>query len=598
MMKSSTAPAPKQMRPYAGSATLAQKVTGRWRRVAAEPGKIIILTAALLVLGALILYPMARLVLLGLAGDSGAGALRPLINAFSDPGMVKAVGNSALLAVSVTGGSLALGLPMAWLVSRTDMPGKALIRISAAIAFVVPSFITVIAWIFLAAPNSGYLNKLLNGLLGTTTPFFNVISFSGLVFIEIAHLYPLVFFTVCAALVNIDPGYEQAARVLGAGRVRTALHVTLPLVRPAVLSSAILVILDALSSFGAPAAIGTMANFSVITTKIYKLLTFPPHFEQAAALAFPIVVFTLASLLLQRLLIRDIRYRTLSGKAGAKALPVRLGRGRWAAAAFCGTVFFVTAFLPLAALVLLSLLTAFGDDVTFANLTLDHFAMIVDSTFGVFDTVKHSLFLSAGAAFICVILGVLFAWFVERTTIIGRGLVSATIFIAYGFPAITFAVAIMLGYLNWFYGTFTILLIAYVAKQLPISFVLSRSVLKQIAPELEEAARVAGAGWLRTLTAVTLPLLKPSMWAGALLVFAFGLRELTMSAILAQPATQVMSTKVIEYLETGEVEQAAAMALIIVVLSLASLVLYRLVSGGNLIDMKKVTSWSKKHGHD
>ncbi|HEY0208895.1 iron ABC transporter permease [Acerihabitans sp.] len=586
MMKSSIAPAPEQVRHYAVPATLAQKATGRWRRVAAEPGKILILTAALLVLGALIIYPMAKLVLLGVAGDSGMATLQPLIKAFSDTGMTKAAVNSALLAVSVTGGALALGLPMAWLVSRTDMPGKTLIRVSAAVAFVVPSFITVIAWIFLAAPNSGYLNKLLSGLFGTTTPLFNIISFSGLVFIEIAHLYPLVFFTVCAALVNIDPGYEQAARVLGAGRTRTALQVTLPLVRPAVVSSAILVMLDALSSFGAPAAIGTMANFSVITTKIYKLLAFPPHFAQAAALALPIVVFTLASLLLQRLLIRDIRYRTLSGKAGAKALPVRLGRGRWAAAAFCGTVFFISAFLPLAALALLSLLTAFGDDVTLANLTLDHYAMIVDSTFSVFDTVKHSLFLAAAAAFICIILGVLFAWFVERTTIIGRGLVSATIFVAYGFPAITFAVAVMLGYLDWFYGTFTILLIAYVAKQLPISFVLSRSVLKQIAPELEEAARVGGAGWLRTLIAITLPLLKPSMWAGALLIFAFGLRELTMSAILAQPSTQVMSTKVMEYLETGAVEQAAAMALIIVVLSLGSFVLYRLMSGRNFINVK------------
>ncbi len=584
MMKMSAAPAPERARRYAGP--LADKVAVRWRRVAAEPGKILILTAALLVLGALIIYPMAMLVRLGIAGDSGAVTLRPLVKAFSDAGMTKAAMNSALLAASVTGGALTLGLPMAWLVSRTDMPGKTLIRLSAAIAFVVPSFITVIAWIFLAAPHSGYLNKLLHGLFGTVTPFFNIISFSGLVFIEIAHLYPLVFFTVSAALVNIDPGYEQAARVLGAGRARTAFKITLPLVRPAVLSSAILVILDALSSFGAPAAIGTMANFSVITTKIYKLLTFPPHFEQAAALAFPIVVFTLASLLLQRLLIRDIRYRTLSGKAGAKALPVRLGWGRWVGAAFCGTVFFVTAFLPLAALALLSLLTAFGDEVAFANLTLDHFAMIFDPTFSVLDTIKHSLLLSATAAFICIILGVLFAWFVERTAIAGRGLVTATIFIAYGFPAITFAVAIMLGYLDWFYGTFTILLIAYVAKQLPISFVLSRAVLKQIAPELEEAARVAGAGWLRTLTAVTLPLLKPSMWAGALLIFAFGLRELTMSAILAQPSTQVMSTKVMEYLETGAVEQAAAMALIVVALSLGSFVLYRLMSGQNFINVK------------
>ena len=558
----------------------------RWRRMTAEPVKLLVLAVALLILVGLVIYPMAMLVRLGIADDDGVPTLAPLISVFTDAGMIKAALNSVQLAACVTLGALALGLPMAWLVSRTDMPGKNLIRVGAAIAFIVPSFITVIAWIFLAAPNSGYLNLLLQTLFDTDTPYFNVISFNGLVFIEIAHLYPLVFFTVSAALANIDPGYEQAARVLGAGRLRTVWRVTLPLVRPAVLSGAILVMLDTLSSFGAPDAIGTMANFSVLTTKIYKLLSFPPHFGQAAALALPIMVFTLFCLLLQRVLIRDIRYRTLSGKAGAVSLPVRLGRGRWASAVFCGLVFFVTAFLPLAALVLLSVLRAFGADVTLANLTLEHYAMIMDTTFSVFVTVKHSLFLSAAAAVICVVLGVLFAWFVERTTIAGRGLVTATIFVAYGFPAVIFAVAIMLGYLNWFYGTFTILLIAYVAKQLPIAFVLSRTVLKQLAPELEEAARVGGAGWLRTLSSITLPLLKPSLWAGLLLVFAFGLRELTMSAILAQPATQVMATKVLEYLETGAVEQAAAMALIVVVLSLGAFVLYRLMSGRHFIDIK------------
>jgi iron(III) transport system permease protein len=235
--------------------------------------------------------------------------------------------------------------------------------------------------------------------------------------------------------------------------------------------------------------------------------------------------------------------------------------------------------LPLGALATLSLLTAYGADVTWQNLTLNNFAMIADPTFSVFDAINHSMLLSAATALICIALGILFAWFVERTAIFGRGVVTVTILIAYGFPSIAFAVAVMLGYLSLLYGTFSILMIAYVAKKLPISFVLFRSGLKQITPDLEEAARVGGAGWARTVTHITLPLLKSSLWTAALLIFSLGLRELPMSAILSQPDTQVMSTKVMEYLETGAVELAAAMALIIVVLSLAALILSKAISG-------------------
>jgi iron(III) transport system permease protein len=287
----------------------------------------------------------------------------------------------------------------------------------------------------------------------------------------------------------------------------------------------------------------------------------------------------------QRSIVKGNRYRTVSGKSRS-AQPVRLGAAKGPALALCGLVFTVTSILPLAALVILSLLTAFGADVTLENMTLKHFETIIDPTIGVFDSVYHSLLLSAISAVVCILLGTMFAWFVERTTIVGRGLVTATILIAYGFPAIAFAVGIMLGYLNLFYGTFTILIIAYVAKNLPIAFVLFRTALTQITPDLEEAARVCGAGWTRTLAHVTLPLLKTSSWAAGLLVFALSLRELSMSAILTQPNTQVMSTKVMDYLEQGTVELAAALALIIVVLSLGALFLSRAIAGRSSLEVK------------
>jgi iron(III) transport system permease protein len=189
-------------------------------------------------------------------------------------------------------------------------------------------------------------------------------------------------------------------------------------------------------------------------------------------------------------------------------------------------------------------------------------------------------------AFVCVTIGLICAWFVERSTIVGRGAVSVVIMITYGFPAVAFAVAIMLGYINLLYGTFTIIGIAYVAKNLPVAFVFFRSAFKQLSVDLEEAARVVGAGWGLTMLHITLPLLKTSAWSAALLVFAVALRELSMSAILSQPGTAVMSTQVLDYIETGAIELAAAMALIIVVLSIVALAAMRLIAGRNPIEIK------------
>jgi iron(III) transport system permease protein len=238
------------------------------------------------------------------------------------------------------------------------------------------------------------------------------------------------------------------------------------------------------------------------------------------------------------------------------------------------------------ALLALSLLKAFGLELTAANLTLRNFEMIANPARSVFSTIQHSFMLAAVTAFVCMILGFVCAWFVERSAFFGRGAVSVVIMITYGFPAIAFAVAIMLGYVSVLYGTFLIIGIAYVAKNLPVAFVLFRSALKQLSTDLEEVARVVGAGWGATMLHISLPLLKTSAWSAALLVFAVALRELSMSAILTQPATEVMSTKVMDYVETGAIELAAAMALIIVCLSVAALIAMRLVAGRGSIEVE------------
>jgi iron(III) transport system permease protein len=545
------------------------------RRISAiQPVRVVVIGAALAILFALIAYPLTLLIGYSLIDQQGNLTFDTFGEAFSRRGMLTATMNSVWLVFWVTLGACALGIPLAWIVARTDAPGKSLVFLSAGISFVIPTFISVISWIFLAAPNSGYLNKFAIEYLGFTHAPLNIMSFGGLVFIEIIGVYPLVFFAVNVALNNIDASHEQAARVLGANRLRTTLTITLPLVRPAILSAVILVMLDALSSFGAPAAIGTMANFSVITTKIYDLLTFPPQFNYAAAVAMPIMLFTAISLLIQKYVIRAENFRTLSGKATPEQV-VTLGGWRWLAGGFCLLVAAVTAILPLGSLVLLSLLTNFGADINFGNLVGKHYALIVDPYYPAWSSILHSILLALATATVCATLGLVLGWIVERFRFFGRELISFLVMIAYGFPSIAYAVGVLMGYVDLFYGTLTLILISYAGKLLPIAFVMVRNGIQQLSTDLEEAARISGAGWLRSIRDVTFPLVRGAVGIAWVLVFSLSLRELSMSAILAQSDTQVMPTVVLQFIEDGAVELAAALAVIIVGVSLAMLLLAR-----------------------
>jgi iron(III) transport system permease protein len=550
-----------------------------------DPAQLFVVAIVLAACGGLVGFPIAMLVAHSFVDGSGHFGVNAFALLLTDRSIATAAVNSLFFIAYVTAGCLAIGVPLAWLVARTDVPAKLCIRGAIAVAFIIPSFINVIAWIFLAAPNSGYLNKLLVSWLGLAAPPFNIFSFGGLVFIETAHLFPIVFFAVAAALGNIDASHEQAARMLGAGRWRTTLTITLPLVAPAVVSSATLCMLDALSSFGAPAAIGTMANFTVLSTAIYGLLTYPPRLALAAAVSLPIALFTLVCLWAQQRYLKRNNFVTVTGKANAPQL-MGLGAWRYPALAIALTLVCIVSILPFFALVALSLLKAFGTELIIGNFGLQHYRAVFDDSFTVFPAVKNSLLLALSGAAICVVLGIMVAWLVERSKVAGRGIVSAIVMLAYGFPSIILGVAVMLGYIDVLYGTLTIILIAYVARHLPIGFVFVRSLMKQVSPELEEAARILGAGRLRSLYDITYPVLRPAAFIAWLLIFSLCLREQPMSAILTQNGTEVMSTMVLRFIEDGSIEVAAAISVLIVVVSMAAIGIARIFAPRELLEMR------------
>ncbi|MFQ5658357.1 MAG: ABC transporter permease [Candidatus Methylomirabilales bacterium] len=550
-----------------------------------EPVKYIVMILCAVFLLGLVCYPMFLLFRFSLLSESGSLTLNNYFEVLDRPGLFRALKNSFILGIFVPIGCMALGLPMAWAVSRTNMPLKTLVRALSGIAFVIPSFIGSIAWIFLLAPNSGKLNKILIALFDLETPPFNIFTMSGLIFILIMHFYPLVFFTVSAALDNIDPSYEDAARSLGAGRFRTALGVTFPLVTPAVFSGGILVVLDSLAAFGAPATIGFPGNFHVLTTKIYTLLAHPPKFELAAAVSLPIILLTGLCLIAQRWYLGRRQYTTLTGKVG-QAQGTDLGRWRWAAFGVCFLVISVSVLLPMSGLLILSFMKTFGASIAFVNFTIGNYGIFFDDTFLVWHSVQNSLMLSFATATMCILLAIVYVWIVERTNIPGRGILTFIVMLTFGFPAVAMGVAVLLGYIDWIYGTLWILLVAYMAKRIPFAYIFLRNAIKQIMEELEEAARIAGASWLRSVKDVTMPLMKTGMWAAWVLVFSISLRELAMSILLAQPGTEVMAVAIYSFLEDGAVEFAAAVAVLVAALSVVTVVLARRIAGRGVLEVQ------------
>lgn len=551
---------------------------------AREPAKYTILFAAVVILGLLVIYPVWLLFHFSIVDPKGGFTAQNYMEVFQRKDLYDALMNTLMLGVLVPLGCLLLGLPMAWLVARTNMPGKLLVKAFAGIAFVIPSFIGTLGWIFLLAPNSGQLNKLFKSWLDLDAPLVNIFSVEGLIFVLIMHFYPLVMFAVSASLDNMDPSYEEAARNLGAGRVRTAITVTLPLVMPAVLSGAILCILDALAAFGAPAALGFAGGFHVLTTKIYSLILFPPKFELAAAVAVPIVFFTAACLFVQKVWLGRSRFTTLTGKVG-QARAVDLGPRRWVAFGLCFFVIFFSVLLPMSGLIILSLLNTFGAPIEFRNMVLDNYQIFFDDTFIVIQSIKNSFVLSISTATLCVLLGIAYVWIVERTEIVGRGAVTFIIMITFGFPAVAMGVGILIGYIDWFYGTLWILFVAYMAKKIPFAYIFLRNAIKQIMEELEEAARIAGASWARMVWDVTVPLMKTGMWVAWVLIFSISLRELAMSILLAQPGTETMAVAVYQFLDDGAVEHAAAVAVLIAVLSIGTVVVARKIAGKGALEV-------------
>jgi len=544
-----------------------------------------VLAALALVL--LMALPLGWLGYVSLGGEDGA-TLAHYRQVFTDGALRQALWNTVVLAFWVGLASLAIGAPMAWLAARTDLPGPRLIRGLILASFVTPPFLGAFAWVMLAGPNAGLLNKLYRSLTGAEGPLLNVFGMPGLIFVVTIYTFPYVFIMLANTLELIPSDVEEAAAMLGASRLRVALSVTLPMVLPAILSGFILAVLQALALFGSPAILALPAGFHTVTTQIWALFQYPPKVEMAAAFSVPLLLATALLLTLQKRLLGRRGYAAIGGKGGRRRR-IPLGSWRLPALAACLGVLACSIFLPYAILAKAAFARAWAQPLTADNLTLANVAFTFQQG-STRSAILNTLELGVLTACVGAGLAALLAYVINRKLIPGHQALAFLTLAPVAIPGVVLAVALFVTYTRpplLLYGSLAILFVAYLTKELPVGYAQSDATFKGVHPELEEAGRILGAGRLRVLGEITAPLARSGIIATWCFVFIGVIRELSASIILFTPNTKVISVVIFDLKEEGEFGAIAVLGLFMLLMTFAAVVVVQTLLGRDFVSGKE-----------
>lgn len=545
--------------------------TAKPSRLGALDSSWLLLIAVVAVLLFLVVSPFVHLVATSFRSEtSGAFTLANYAAAYGRERYVEALLNSLELGAAAALLAGVLAVPLAWGVSRTNMPGRGLVRMLVLATFITPPYTGAVAWILLAGPNAGWLNRFYALLTGAETGPFNIYSFPGLVVIIALYSYPYVFIFTTAALELVSSEMEDAANILGAGTWRTMRRVTLPLALPAILGGLIICFLEAIALFASPAMIAIPARFNVVTTQLFQFFGNPVRVEVAAAYAMPLLAITVLLVLLQRLLTRRKGFVSLTGKGGERR-PISLGRWRWAMFGYAMLVASLSIFLPYLFLMQAAFAKAWGRGFSLDNISLRNFKFVLFEHATAAQSIFHSFLYGGTAATIGVVVALGIAYIVARKLVPFAGVLGFLCVAPFVIPGVVLAIGFYAAYAPpplALYGTAWIMILAFTTRFLPIGYVNASAAIRSLNPEMEEAVRVLGGSRLTAMRRVVAPLLKRSLLGAWLLMFIPATRELSSAIFLYGPNTKVVSVMIFDMSEEGNFEYLAALALILQVLTL------------------------------
>lgn len=495
--------------------------------------------------------------------------LIPRYNDFSsviqNENTLKAIKNTFFISFSVAVLCLALGLPLSWLLTRTNLPFKKFFRSGFCLPYAIPPFVGAIGWIILANPTSGVLNQWLGLNL-------NIYSYTGLIFVETSFLFTFVLLTALTVLDNMDSSLEEAARLSGASGLRVFIDIALPLLKPAIISGFLLSFLATAASFGVPALIGGPARIYLMTTQIYtyQRMATASGLQMSIAVSVILGIATFVLLYGSQVLFGASKNYTVGGKTARPSL-VPLHTWRMPITLLLTILFSIIFVLPLTG-VLLSALSSVQGSWTLNGLTFGNFTRVLFETEETTRAIRQSLLLGFSAAVICTTFAFILNYFIYRTSWRGRNFATVAASIPFSTPGTVLALAFILSFSQGFFGvgpslynTLFLIGLAYIVKYISLSLKTVGDGYQQIHPSLEEAARISGANWWVIMRTIYAPLLKTALIASMFLVFMPVLSELTMTILLTGPGLETIGTLIFSLQEYSDMGGGGAAVLSVIV---------------------------------
>ena len=481
--------------------------------------------------------------------------------------------NSLLFAFLVAVISMVLGVAMAYLVARTDMPYGLIFEKLSISPRAFPVLIAALAWVMLLSPRIGVLNLIAREYLGF--PLFNIYSFPGMVLLMVLYESPIVFLIALNAFRLMDSSLEEQSIACGNTVLGTLRKITLPTLRPLILSTFMLVFIISLITLEVPIIIGVPAGIFVFTTAIFQIIATDYqsliYYNTAAALAMMIIPVSFITLFLYRQSVKRVeRYVTMMGKARPQNVHP-LGGWRYVALGLLSLYFFLVMLLPAFVIILISF-TEFTSSPRLellGHLTLKHWDQAFnDPVF--LRALNNTLILSFSAATVSLVLALALGYLLIRTGARWKGIIEGTAMLPIAFPGTILAIGFVWAYIRTpLYGTPWILLLYFVGNYLPFALRTLSPFLFQFHKELEEASWVSGAGTVRTIVRIVIPFLKGGLFSVWILLFQIYLREFAGPIILFTFGTEVLSTLLyLRAFEEGSLGVGAVLGVLMLVMSL------------------------------
>jgi iron(III) transport system permease protein len=534
-----------------------------------------------LVLAALVIVPLAVLIREVFFGSS-AFANNNVLNALSNPELPGALANTAIVVLS--GGSVAVvaGAVLAWLNERTDARMRRMGDALAILPLMFPSVAGTIGWIFLLAPNAGFLNvQLHRSGIGP----INIYSMYGMAFVIGVYAVPISYLVVSAALRNVDPVLEEASRMSGAGQLRTFWRVTLPSVRGAIATASVLILMTSIANFTVPTLIGLPAGIEMLSSLIYQAAytSFPPRIGDALVVSLFMLVIVQAAVLIELGIRHRGRFATIGGRAGTHTL-TQLGPWRWVVRVITLLYLAIVTVLPLAALVIVSLQPFWSPNIVLSRLSMMSYQTIFDTGNELKQSFTGSLSLALVSATVLMLAAAVLEFYLkQRSGFVARAL-NAVLTLPASLPhtviGIAFLVTLGVGS-GRLAGSYLLIFLAYLVLLAPQASRTAGTAMAQLGRQTWEASMMAGAGPMRTWLRIVVPLMLAGLISGWVLVFTGTFGEISAGVFLSQNnRNPVVGPLILDlWQNAGTFPQLAALTLMVTVVQAAFVLIARWLSG-------------------